>query len=164
MKEKKRLFKMNLQFFAEPEATQESNSEPKPTQESTLSTEEQLRLALVEIEKMKHAQEKAEKEAEREEQFRKLLKENTVTKLAKNFLKLGYPEDKAEEAANAQYEGDTDTLFRIQSEVQANLIKQKEAEWYKNRPPVATGVGDATEEDAFLKGFNSVNNRMYGKK
>ena len=87
-------------------------------------------------------QEKAEKEAERQEQFEKLLKENTVNKLSKNFLKLGYPEDKAEEAANAQYEGDTETLFCIQSEVQASLIKQKEAEWLKSRPPVATGVGD----------------------
>ena len=55
---------------------------------------------------------KAEKEAERQEQFDELLKENTVNKLSKNFLKLGYPEDKAEEAANAQYDGDTETLFR----------------------------------------------------
>ena len=87
-------------------------------------------------------QEKAEKEAERQEQFDKLLKENTVNKLSKNFLKLGYPEDKAEEAANAQYDGDTETLFRIQSEVQASLIKQKEAEWLKSRPVVSTGAGD----------------------
>ena len=87
-------------------------------------------------------QEKAEKEAERQEQFDKLLKENTVNKLSKNFLKLGYPEDKAEEAANAQYDGDTETLFRIQSEVQESLIKQKEAEWLKSRPIVTTGAGD----------------------
>lgn len=90
----------------------------------------------------KAAQEKAEKEAERQEQFDNLLKENTVNKLSKNFLKLGYPEDKAEEAANAQYDGDTETLFRIQSEVQQALIKQKEAEWLKSRPYVSTGVGD----------------------
>ena len=90
----------------------------------------------------KAAQEKAEKEAERQEQFDKLLKENTVNKLSKNFLKLGYPEDKAEEAANAQYDGDTETLFRIQSEVQESLIKQKEAEWLKSRPVVSTGAGD----------------------
>lgn len=157
-------------------------SNPNPNPEPQLSVEEQLRQALVENEKLKRAQEKAasdaadwkkkynatltdaqkaaqqkaEKEAERQEQFEKLLKENTVNKLSKNFLKLGYPEDKAEEAANAQYEGDTETLFRIQSEVQESLIKQKEVEWLKSRPPVITGAGDGNVEDPFLKGFNSV--------
>ena len=122
--------------------TPEHNTNPVP--DSVLSVEERLQQALVENEKLKRAQEKAasdaadwkkkynatltdaqkaaqekaEKEAERQEQFDKLLKENTVNKLSKNFLKLGYPEDKAEEAANAQYDGDTETLFRIQSEVQ----------------------------------------------
>lgn len=151
-----------------PNAEPEPEPSPEPTPEPQLSVEEQLQRALVENEKLKRAQEKAasdaadwkkkynatltdaqkaaqekaEKEAERQEQFDKLLKENTVNKLSKNFLKLGYPEDKAEEAANAQYDGDTETLFRIQSEVQESLIKQKEAEWLKSRPYVSTGVGD----------------------
>ena len=163
-----------------PEPTPDPNPEPAP--EPRLSVEEQLQQALIENEKLKRAQEKAasdaadwkkkynatltdaqkaaqdkaEKEAERQEQFDKLLKENTVNKLAKNFLKLGYPEDKAEEAANAQYDGDTETLFRIQLEIQESLIKQKEAEWLKSRPPVTTGAGDGETEDPFLKGFNSV--------
>ena len=143
-------------------------TDPNPEQEPQSSLEEQLPQAPIENEKLKRAQEKAasdaadwkkkynatltdaqkaaqekaEKEAERQEQFDNLLKENTVNKLSKNFLKLGYPEDKAEEAANAQYDGDTETLFRIQSEVQQALIKQKEAEWLKSRPYVSTGVGD----------------------
>lgn len=174
------LLKTNLQFFAEPAPAPDPTPSPDPTPTPTpepnpnpdpepqLSAEEQLQQALVEIEKLKRAQEKAasdaadwkkkynatltdaqkaaqekaEKEAERQEQFDKLLKENTVNKLSKNFLKLGYPEDKAEEAANAQYDGDTETLFRIQSEVQESLIKQKEAEWLKSRPVVTTGAGD----------------------
>ena len=174
------LLRMNLQHFAEPAPAPDPTPSPEPTHAPTpepnpnpdpepqLSAEEQLQQALVEIEKLKRAQEKAasdaadwkkkynatltdaqkaaqekaEKEAERQEQFDKLLKENTVNKLSKNFLKLGYPEDKAEEAANAQYDGDTETLFRIQSEVQESLIKQKEAEWLKSRPPVTTGAGD----------------------
>lgn len=189
--------KMNLQFFAkdpepQPEPTPEPAPEPQPepTPEPQLSAEEQLQQALVEIEKLKRAQEKAasdaadwkkkynatltdaqkaaqekaEKEAERQEQFDKLLKENTVNKLSKNFLKLGYPEDKAEEAANAQYDGDTETLFRIQSEVQASLIKQKEAEWLNSRPPVTTGAGEGNAEDPFLKGFNSVGTRYVANK
>ena len=157
------ILSLDLQFFAketdpQPEPTPEPAPEPQPEQtpEPQLSVEEQLQKALVENEKLKRAQEKAEKEVERQEQFDKLLKENTVNKLSKNFLKLGYPEDKAEEAANAQYDGDTETLFRIQSEVQESLIKQKEAEWLKSRPPVATGAGDGDVEDPFLKGFNSV--------
>lgn len=171
-----------------PEPHPESNTNPEP--EPQLSVEEQLQQALVENEKLKRAQEKAasdaadwkkkynatltdaqkaaqekaEKEAERQEQFDKLIKENTVNKLSKNFLKLGYPEDKAEEAANAQYDGDTETLFRIQYEVQINIIKQKEAEWLKSRPPVATGAGDGETEDAFLKGFNSVGTKYVTNK
>lgn len=182
MKEMKEIIPFNLQFFAESsEASQESEQENNTEHEQQLSVEEQLQNALVEMAKLKKGldkatgeaaeykkqlrakqsedeirlQEKAEKEAERQEQFDKLLKENTVNKLSKNFLKLGYPEDKAEEAANAQYENDTETLFRIQSEVQANLIKQKEAEWLKSRPQVTTGAGDGDVEDPFLKGFNS---------
>ena len=185
MKENKVKIPFNLQFFAEPapEPTPEPTPtpEPEPTPEPQLSAEEQLQQMRVEMAKMKKSldkatgeaadykkqlrarqsedeirlQEKAEKEAERQEQFDKLLKENTVNKLSKNFLKLGYPEDKAEEAANAQYDGDTETLFRIQSEVQASLIKQKEAEWLKSRPPVTTGAGDGDEVDPFLQGFNS---------
>lgn len=164
------------------EPEQESNQEP--------SIEEQLQQLRIENEKLKRAQEKAatdasswkkkynetltdtqkaaqekaEKEAEREEQYQTLLKENSVTKLEKNFLKLGYPEEKAHEAAEAQYGNDTDTLFRIQQEVQQSLVKQAEAEWLKNRPPVNTGAGEGKEEDAFLKGFNSVGNGIYAKK
>ena len=164
-----------------PEPEPNPAPDPAPDPEPQLSAEEQIQALMLENAKLKKAQEKAaseaadykkkynatltdaqkaaqekaEKEAERQEQFDKLLKENTVNKLSKNFLKLGYPEDKAEEAANAQYDGDTETLFRIQSEVQESLIKQKEAEWLKSRPPVTTGAGEGDVEDAFLKGFNS---------
>lgn len=163
----------------EPEPTPEPS--PEPTPEPQLSAEEQVQKLLLENARLKKAQEKAaseaadykkkynatltdaqkaaqekaEKEAERQEEYEKLLRESKVNKLSKNFLKLGYPEDKAEEAANAQYDGDTDALFRIQSEVQQNLIKQREAEWLKSRPQVATGAGEGEGEDPFLKGFNS---------
>lgn len=102
------------------------------------------------------AQEKADKEAEREEQFNRLLKENQVNKLEKSFLALGYPEDKANQAAIAQYDGDTDTLFKIQSEMQTAFIKHAEAEWLKSRPEVNSGADNGSEEDSFLKGFYSV--------
>lgn len=98
-------------------------------------------------------QEKAEKDAEREEAYQKLLKENTVTKYEKNFLALGYSEELAAKAANAQYDGDTDELFKIQQEYQSALLKQKEAEWAKSRPNPQAGNGEGEGVDAFLKGF-----------
>ncbi|RKI36309.1 hypothetical protein D7V86_24510 [bacterium D16-51] len=103
-------------------------------------------------------QEKAEKEAEREEAFQKLLKENTVTKFEKNFLALGYSEELAAKAANAQYDNDTEELFKIQQDFQNALLRQKEAEWAKSRPNPPAGNSEDGTEDAFLKGFNSVSN------
>ena len=98
-------------------------------------------------------QEKAEKEAEREEAYQKLLKENTVTKYEKNFLALGYSEELATKAANAQYDGDTEELFKIQQSFQTNLVKQKEAEWAQSRPDPHAGNGEGDDVDAFLKGL-----------
>ena len=100
-------------------------------------------------------QEKAEKEAEREEAYQKLLKENTVTKYEKNFLALGYSEELATKAANAQYDGDTEELFKIQQDFQTSLLKQKEAEWAKSRPNPQAGNGEGDDVDAFLKGFGA---------
>ena len=100
-------------------------------------------------------QEKAEKEAEREEAYQKLLKENTVTKYEKNFLALGYSEELATKAANAQYDGDTEELFKIQQDFQTNLLKQKEAEWAKSRPNPQAGNVEGDDIDAFLKGFGA---------
>lgn len=100
-------------------------------------------------------QEKAEKEAEREEAFQKLLKENTVTKYEKNFVALGYSEELATKAANAQYDGDTEELFKIQQDFQSALLRQKEAEWAKSRPNPQAGNGENDDMDAFLKGFGA---------
>ncbi len=100
-------------------------------------------------------QEKAEKEAEREEAYQKLLKENTVTKYEKSFLALGYSEELATRAANAQYDGDTEELFKIQQDFQSALLKQKEAEWAKSRPNPQAGNGEGDDMDAFLKGFGA---------
>lgn len=159
----------NLQFFADdPTPTPEPTPSPEPTPEPQLSLEEQIQQMRIENAKLKKAtdnatseasnykkqlreklsadeialQEKAEHEAERDEQFKQLVKENAVNKLEKSFLTLGYQPDKAKEAAEAQYDGDVDALFKIQSEHQANLVKLKEAEWLKIRPNPQGGNGD----------------------
>lgn len=98
-------------------------------------------------------QEKAEKEAARQEAYEQLLRENKINKLEKKFVVLGYTEEQANKAATATYDGDTDTLFRIQTEFNDALVKAKEAEWLKSRPQVQSGVGSSEQEDPFLKGF-----------
>lgn len=98
-------------------------------------------------------QEKAEKEAEREEQFQKLLRENTITKFEKNFLALGYPADLAAKAATAQCDNDTDELFSIQQTFIEEKEKTMKADWMKSMPNPPDGNSD-DDEDAFLKGFN----------
>ena len=104
-------------------------------------------------EKEKADIEKAEKEAEKEEKYNQLLRENSINKLEKNFVLLGYNEEQAYKAATAQYDGNTDELFKIQLEVQKTLVKAKEAEWLKNRPPVNSG-GGSNDDDPFMQGFN----------
>ena len=103
----------------------------------------------------KLAQEKADKEAEKDAELAKLRKESAVSKYEKNFLTLGYSQELAKKAAEAQFDGDTDTLFLVQSQAQEAIVKAKEAEWYKNRPEITTGAGEGTKDDPFLQGFNS---------
>jgi hypothetical protein len=91
-------------------------------------------------------QEKAEKEAARQEEYEGLKKAVAVSNLTKNFLKLGYPEDLAEKAAAAQYENDNDALFQIQTKAMTTIKKQMESEWLKSRPETASG---ATDDDGF---------------
>lgn len=87
-------------------------------------------------------QEKAEKEAEREEQFQKLLRENTITKFEKNFLALGYPADLAAKAATAQCDNDTDELFSIQQIFIEEKEKTMKADWMKSMPNPPAGNDD----------------------
>lgn len=106
----------------------------------------------------KASMEKAEAEAARDEHMKQLEREVAVFKSEKSFVLLGYSEEQAHNAAIAQYDHDTDTLFKIQKEVQDGLIKKQQEEWLKTRPPVQTGGGNEPE-DLFLKGFNSVKQR-----
>lgn len=103
----------------------------------------------------KLAQEKADKEAEKDAELARLRKESAVSKYEKNFLTLGYSQELAKKAAEAQFDGDTDTLFLVQSQAQEAIVKAKEAEWYKNRPEINTGAEDGSKDDPFLQGFNS---------
>lgn len=98
--------------------------------QSTLSEQEQERIA------------KAEKEAEKEAHYAELEKEVAVSRYEKNFLKLGYSEEQAKQAGEAQFASDFETLMKIQAEVQETLLKAKEAELIKGRKEPSVGTGE----------------------
>lgn len=107
----------------------------------------------------KASMEKAEAEAKEAERVKGLERQVALYGLEKQFARLGYSAEDATKAANFQYDGDTDSLFKLQEGIQkareAELRKSIEAEIYKNIPDPKQGTG-AQEEDAFIKGFNSV--------
>lgn len=76
-------------------------------------------------------QEKAEKEAEREEQFQKLLRENTITKFEKNFPCTWMSCGSGCKGATAQCDNDTDELFSIQQTFIEEKEKTMKADWMK---------------------------------
>lgn len=85
--------------------------------------------------------EKAEAEAQREEQFNQLLRENTINRIEKNYLGLGWTADEAARMAVAEVDGDIDTKAKILAEVDSRKKKEYEAEFLKNRPDVNIGGG-----------------------
>lgn len=122
-------------------------SEYKKKWRETLSASEQA------------SQEKAEAAALEAERVKGLERQVALYGLEKQFARLGYSPDDAQKAAAYQYDGDTDSLFKLQEGIQkareAELRKSIEADIYKNIPDPKQGTG-AQDDDLFLKGFNSV--------
>lgn len=86
--------------------------------------------------------EKAEREAERDEQFRELMRENKIHKYEKSYLALGYNADEAEKMAVAEVDEDFDAKLKIQLAVQKRQKKEYEAEFIKSRPQLNAGSGE----------------------
>lgn len=86
--------------------------------------------------------EKAEREAERDEQFQQLMRENKINKVEKSYLALGYTADEAEKMAVAEVDEDFDAKLKIQLAVQKRQKKEYEAEFLKSRPELNAGAGD----------------------
>lgn len=87
--------------------------------------------------------EKAERDAALKEELEALRKESKINKYAKSFMGIGYSEDMATQAAEAQFNGDTDELIRIQKAFNAESEKRIRAEIMKSMPTPATGNDDA---------------------
>ena len=90
----------------------------------------------------KLSMEKAERDAALKEELEALRKESKVNKFAKSFMACGYSEEMATKAAEAQYSGDTDELFRLQKLHSDNMAKQIRADIMKTMPVPATGNDD----------------------
>lgn len=93
--------------------------------------------------------EKAEKEAEREQQFQELMRENKINKLEKSYLAMNYTVDEASRIAIAEADGDFDARMRIMVEADARKMKQHEAEWLKSRPRVNMGADGVLTKEQF---------------
>lgn len=171
---KKERFPLNLQFFAEstPEPNPEPAPEPSPEPAPKEPTVQEL---MVEMAKLKKAQEraaseaaeykkkynatlsekekidveKAEKEAEKEERFKALERENHINKLEKGYLAMKYTADEASRMAVAEADGDLEAKMKIMAEVDARKQKEIEQEIRRSIPEPNFGVGN--EEPTFTK-------------
>jgi hypothetical protein len=87
------------------------------------------------------SQEKAEAEAEKEEHYKQIERENKIYKIKATYLGLGYTSDEAQRIAEAEADNDFDEKTKIMSEVEARKKKEMEAEFLANRPEINTGNG-----------------------
>lgn len=179
--------RMNLQFFAEPEPTPEQDPSPEPTPAPEPAPKEPtVQELMVEMAKLKKAQEKAaseaaeykkkynatlsekekidiekaEKEAEREERYKALERENQINKLEKGYLAMKYTADEASRMAVAETDGDLEAKMKIMAEVDARKRKELEQEFRRNLPEPNFGVGDEkpsmTKEEFDKAGYKEI--------
>lgn len=94
-------------------------------------------------EKERADEQKAEAEAAKEQRLEQLEREVKVRDLVENFMELGYAKDLAKQAAEAQVDGDTDLLLKIQKSVSEAQKKAWEADFLKNRPEINAGAGQS---------------------
>lgn len=93
----------------------------------------------------KLSMEKAERDAALRDELEQLRKESKVNRYAKSFMAMGYNEDMANKAAEAQFAGDTDELFRIQRVYNTETEKRIRADIMKSMPTPATGNDDSIQ-------------------
>lgn len=87
----------------------------------------------------KASMEKAEAEAAREEQFNQLVRENTINKVEKGYLAMGWTADEATAMAKAEVDNDLDAKIKIMAQVDARKKKDYEAEFIASRPELKVG-------------------------
>lgn len=93
----------------------------------------------------KLSMEKAERDAAIKEELESLRRESKVNKYAKSFMSIGYSEEMATKAAEAQFDGDTDELFRIQKIYASETEKRIRADIMKSMPVPSTSNDDSIQ-------------------
>lgn len=88
---------------------------------------------------------KAERDAALKEELETLRRESKVNKYAKSFMSIGYSEEMATKAAEAQFDGDTDELFRIQKIYASETEKRIRADIMKSMPVPSTSNDDSIQ-------------------
>lgn len=88
--------------------------------------------------------EKAEKEAQREEEFNQLRRENNINRLEKQYMQLGFTSEEAARMAIAEADGDQESKIKIMSEVDGRKKKEYESEFLAKRPDVNVGGAGST--------------------
>ena len=124
------------------------------TSSELADTKKQLKARLTAEEQ--EAQAKKEADEEHKKYVEGLETKIKTIDATKRYMGLGMDEKLAEETAAAEIAGDVDKVTDNMKKYQDALIKAKEAEWLKSRPPVNAGhEEDKDEKDPFLEGFNS---------
>lgn len=97
--------------------------------------------------------EKAEEDARIKEELAELRKESALNKLEKSFVMLGYSEEMAKQAAEAQYDGNTDLLFQIQKKYFAEKERAIKSQLMKTlpAPSISNDENFTVTEDQFNK-------------
>ena len=90
----------------------------------------------------KASMEKAEAEALKDEELNSLRRENTMNKIEKSYLAMGWTADEASRMATAEVDGDFDNKAKIMAEVDARKKKDFESEFLASRPDVNIGAGN----------------------
>lgn len=90
-------------------------------------------------EQEKASMEKAEAEAKRQEEWNAIVRENKINKIEKTYLAMGWNAEEASKMAIAEVDDDFDGKVKIQREVDARKKKEIEAEIFKTIPNVNIG-------------------------
>lgn len=90
-------------------------------------------------EQERKAIEEAELKAQTEEELKNLRRENKVSKYEKQYLSQKYEAKDALEIAEALYDGDMDTVFKIQQKHDEEVRKNIKAEIMKDMPAPPSG-------------------------
>jgi len=97
----------------------------------------QLNARLTESERQE--QERAEQAEAMASELKELRRERDISNLVRNFTVLGYSEEMAKEAAEAQYEGDTTKMFEVQRKYKSDLENKIKSEFMRGTPPPQGG-------------------------